>query len=473
MMISPEYYRSTIENHSLEELIKERDELLEEIRRFEQKRISYEEYCRAPSPDVIYQCNNMYLIEIIDLINQKFNAKIHDYSIAESYQDRYSIVDFGGKYNEQAIRRLEQRPMHVQAYVNNISFPSSLDELEFFIYEHGCFNVEDILQETETEWTAPKWTKIGDIVFFMHAKYAISTITKLRTQLNQEKDFYSDEQFNTMMEWIERGIELHKKYGGKIFAIAQVSGRPTYEVDENIDDAAYHWKSRIYAEMDNVTVLEKPIDISEFNDFIYISRQGAITPVLGNEFDLLKKIIASKNELPSFYREADATPMPLMNIKEHNWFTMTNEYRRAFMLESQFRSYYVNYLLKAISDRKTIWKECRCRKQNMPDSFIDNVIFINGRYLPVEVKLSVAAQNDIKGQVSKYCQDEIIWLDGKEDKRIEATKVYADNCLVIDTDHIFMYQNKTNNLISLYDLDELATLNDVQKLKQIIINNLF
>lgn len=41
--------------------------------------------------------------------------------------------------------------MNVQAFLSNISFPKSLDELELFVDK---FNVEEILTVDETEWTA-------------------------------------------------------------------------------------------------------------------------------------------------------------------------------------------------------------------------------------------------------------------------------------------------------------------------------
>ena len=83
MMISPEYYRKTIENYDLIQLRKERDELLAEIHRFENKEISLEERMISPSPEVIYQCHNDYLVQVIELINQKFNASLHDNEIFE------------------------------------------------------------------------------------------------------------------------------------------------------------------------------------------------------------------------------------------------------------------------------------------------------------------------------------------------------------------------------------------------------
>ena len=78
MMISPQHYRSTIEGYSLEELRKVRDDLLEEIKRFEHNETPEEEYCYSPSPSVKYQCNNDYLVEVIQLINQKYNQSLWD-----------------------------------------------------------------------------------------------------------------------------------------------------------------------------------------------------------------------------------------------------------------------------------------------------------------------------------------------------------------------------------------------------------
>lgn len=71
MMISPEYYRETIKDYTLEQLFKERDELLKEIRRYRRYEISTEEYQMAPSPSVIYKCNLKYLEQVNELINEK------------------------------------------------------------------------------------------------------------------------------------------------------------------------------------------------------------------------------------------------------------------------------------------------------------------------------------------------------------------------------------------------------------------
>lgn len=149
--------------------------------------------------------------------------------------------------------------MNVQAFIDNISFPKSLEELDWFIDE---FDVEQVLTVSETEWTAPKWTVKGDIVFFYHAKTAIQWISKLETKIKKERNRTEDNIFpnlfgeafkktmeesfqkdcDAQLDALQRGRKLYKKYGGKIFAIGQVSGRPIYDSQEG--DEVLHWASR-------------------------------------------------------------------------------------------------------------------------------------------------------------------------------------------------------------------------------------
>lgn len=73
MMISPEGYMETIKNFTVEQLVKERNKLIRKLHRFEKKSDDENlEIMIHPSPDVVYQCNNEYLIKVTELINIKF-----------------------------------------------------------------------------------------------------------------------------------------------------------------------------------------------------------------------------------------------------------------------------------------------------------------------------------------------------------------------------------------------------------------
>ena len=73
MMISPETYADMQKDKSYKQLIKERDGLIREIRRFEKGKISYQEMMRHPSADVVYQMNLQYLSEICKMIADEYN----------------------------------------------------------------------------------------------------------------------------------------------------------------------------------------------------------------------------------------------------------------------------------------------------------------------------------------------------------------------------------------------------------------
>ena len=117
----------------------------------------------------------------------------------------------------------EQKFDFVNAHINNISFPKTIDQLEGFIYEHGCYNVEDIINEAEegyTVWTVPRSSVVGDIVLYFHAKTAIQWIRKLETATDNLKPELHDKPL--LRAWLQRARLLYSLYGGKIFAIGRV-----------------------------------------------------------------------------------------------------------------------------------------------------------------------------------------------------------------------------------------------------------
>lgn len=352
--------------------------------------------------------------------------------------------------------------MNVQAFLNNISFPKTLDELEYFA---DGFNVEEILDIDKTEWTSPKWAVKGDIVFFFHAKTAIQKITMLETRLKKEKAERSEENYQWLWDALQRARRLYRMYGGKIFAIGEISDRSIYDVQEG--DEIFHWSSRFYAPIDNIFVLKHPIDIDEFSDFIFVSRQSAITPVVGSDFEHLKDLIASKNEIPDYLRESKAIPLPLQKINTKNWLNVTQEYRRLFTLEIQFRRFYVDYFLKVLGEQKRFYAECECYRQGRRTGFADNAIKIGGKWCFVEVKLNIHAEPHLNNQLQKYCQVEKAAL-GKE-RNVEQESVWRSSVLVIDTTDFYFYDFLTDSLTHLKNLDEICTEEDIKALQEKIV----
>lgn len=350
--------------------------------------------------------------------------------------------------------------MNVQAIINNISFPKTIDELEWFIKDHGCFNVEDILYDKIIEWTVQKWMLPNDIVLFFHAKSAIQIIRRLEIELEKNKELYD---YDILMDRLKHARKLYDLYGGKIFAVSRVIGAPFYVKEES---ELVHWKGRIYAEIGDIQILENPVDISAFSDFIMVSRQSAITAVLGENFETLKKIVSTTNKVPNYFIESKANPIPLNTISDKNWLKLTQEYRRSFFLEIQFRQFYVDYLLREIADKKKIFSECACYKKRKLVGYADNCIWLNRKLCFVEVKLNLETERNIIEQLIRYSDVESTIL---EKWNYFSNNIEQKYVIVIDTRSIGVFNTLSKQISIIADLDFIKDKSDLCNLRHDII----
>lgn len=423
-------------------------------------------------------------MEIVDL-KRRFVDYIRSEEERSSYEElreRSHSRDLGPLYDSQiddiskkdqpsnvvapSLRRKRPHIKHVEAFINNISVPNSLEELQELFLDGNSAQilVNDVIYDGFTCWTSPKWAKWGDIVLFMHAKTANSTLTRLRTQVRTQLDPDSSEAIQ-FEKSIADQIAFHKKYGGKIYAIGRVNGVP----EKLTIDPIAHYKSNMFCDIGDLFLLDNPIHISKFNSFITISRLSGITPVYGEDYERLKTIISENNDVPEYFRYSYSTPFPHSLVNEKNWMKLGLEYRYSFTLEVQFRQCYVNYLLRRLGDQKTIYMECSCYKANKPVTFVDNVIRIDRKLLPVEIKLNIKAESDLEGQCEQYCKLDNIVLSKNAKQPVNMKNLIDDRVLVIDTFAVYMFFLKDRNIKFLCDLDELKSEKDIQLLKNKVL----
>ena len=368
----------------------------------------------------------------------------------------------------------QDKPVEVQSYILNLSFPTELDDVLHIKQEYpGLFDMEVLLYTDEVyNWTAPKWVKPGDIVFFMHSKTSILSIRRLKKELKQKSDQYTEEEYTIISDALQKGEEIYSKYGAKIFMFGRADESPVYLPNDQLDHSPY-WKSRIYVNVCDCQLLANPIDLSEFSSFIKLSCGGSITPVFGDEFESLKALITARgNTIPNYLALSRAMPIPLAKINENNWIQISSQYRLSFIYESQFRAFYVDYLLKQLGDKKTIYRECPCKKGDLHPSYVDNVILFGGKYLPVEVKLSKDAETDLRGQLRKYCNVDVLYLDSKEGHIAENSRVISDKVLLIDTYGIYLFSYQDDTITDITDLADIKCDSDIQRIRGRILSAL-
>lgn len=351
---------------------------------------------------------------------------------------------------------------NVQAFIVSVSVPQTLEQLFYHVneYDWGGYFIDELLNEWDgtSSWTVPRWAKCEDIVFFFHVRSAAIHLRRLAKELKAAREEYSQEEYDDVMSFIQRGLDIHAKYGGKIFAAARVTGAPEYLGH----DEEFYWNSPIYAEIGGGFLLDHPVDISEFREFLRI-QQGTITPVLGGNFDQLRELIRSKgNSLPDYVLEATAAPIPLSAINSENWLSLCYEWRNRFFLEEQFRKFYADYLLRGLSDDGKLYCECRVKK-DLTNYRVDNVILFNGKYLPVEIKLNIENEAALTDQLEQYCCGEI-FLTQKSKNALNPERVHANRVLVIDTEGVYLYDAEglvcVCELYGIHNLEDLAELRD-------------
>lgn len=76
MLISPEIYLEQSIEKSYDDLIKVRDKLIREIRKFEKGGDNFSLIHIDPSPEVFYQMNLLYLAKICELISIKYRDSL-------------------------------------------------------------------------------------------------------------------------------------------------------------------------------------------------------------------------------------------------------------------------------------------------------------------------------------------------------------------------------------------------------------
>lgn len=171
--------------------------------------------------------------------------------------------------------------------INNFTAPSNLDDLYDYFLSGGS-NIDILLEDLKigsTVWSIDKKAQIGDIVVFMCAKTA-------RDKLGLASSHIPSNYSPQFISFINSQKSLYKKYSGCLLGIGVVNEIPK-------QDGTW-WMSEII----NLVPINNPVHISEFNDFITVSRTGSITKLTDSQWERLKWIIHSKN--PQLYPNAKA-----------------------------------------------------------------------------------------------------------------------------------------------------------------------
>ena len=182
------------------------------------------------------------------------------------------------------------------AFINNVSFPKTLDQFCDFVFTDGkCCDVETLTEnvgDSSHKWTCLKTADIGDICFFYHAKTANTTARRLEIEYQKNAASFTTKERMALESAFDRARNLYYSYGGKIFALAYVSSVPErISISENL-----HFSSKYFANYDDLHILNNPLSLESFSNFIRIARQASITRLTLSDFKHLEALIADSND---------------------------------------------------------------------------------------------------------------------------------------------------------------------------------
>ena len=181
----------------------------------------------------------------------------------------------------------------MSAFITNFQSPVEMQDLEDRFRRGGISNLNMLLhwrQFQPLEWTVDKQAVVGETVLFMCAKTSVDHIGRLYTQIRKagQKD-------SALGRFAAAQQALYKKYAGCIVAFGRVAKEP-FQTEAPGWDVPY-WRSPWYAEIDHILLLDMPIHISQFRDFITVSRTGAITRLNTEQWAKLRTLIANMSSV--------------------------------------------------------------------------------------------------------------------------------------------------------------------------------
>jgi len=175
------------------------------------------------------------------------------------------------------------------AFITNFQSPVEIEDL-IDRYENGeTTNLDMVLHYEEYqpfEWTVDKDAKVHDIAVFMCAKTSKDHMGHVCAQAREEGDV-------GLLAFAENERELYKKYAGQIVAIGRVIDEP-FQTQESGWEKPY-WRSPWYAKIGDYILLDNPVSIDLFRDYITVSRTGAITKLSDSQWRMLFADILKQN----------------------------------------------------------------------------------------------------------------------------------------------------------------------------------
>ncbi len=316
------------------------------------------------------------------------------------------------------------------AYVARFTFNDDPEYwLNLYLDKSSLSDLEWLLSERASEWSMPRSCFPGDIVFFQLAVGALRPINRLLTAVGDTREF------GRQVRRLKTLAAIADRYAGCLVACGKVHGPP--EASDEVDYYT-HWKGRVYASINPIVAFREPLRVTGDNDFRTMSAFAPAGPVthrmFGSESDLERTVAALKtagNKLPLWLTST--------RIKQagdddpRNLLARLRDLKVGFLSEEHLVLHMAEPICTLIADEGLVRQQATVRPDRLQSGgVVDLVIKVDGIAVPVEAKLNISAEHDLRKQVRKYTGPARV---GKSE-RIEHGIV-----VVIDQSGVYLFVN--------------------------------
>lgn len=286
----------------------------------------------------------------------------------------------------------------IQSAITCVSFPDDILDLKADIAYAGSDRALDLDfltnpnpydRDDPLTWSAPKHLVEGDILFFYHTRSALPLIRRAVR--------HAGEADGDMHAVLHRALDYFDRFGGSIFGCAEITQPASFEI------VGRHFNWRSQAPIQGIHTFGHPLHLRVFEKFIPPPHGNTIIPLTAPQFNRLKTELQKHNRLPPYLRRAVGRDLGLNQVTAKNWRRVACAADIRFRYEEQLRTYFANHLLREIKDvGSPLLEECECYRESNGGGQADYFVKLNGRWTPVEAKISVLAEKDLFSQIRKY-----------------------------------------------------------------------
>ena len=233
MMISPEEFITEYRNKTYKELLVLRDELLEDIRAFENHTYDHEMKMIDPAPEVVYQCNLEYLGKLCELLSQKYKQEyIWGASENETFLDVIrEFLDSKGlghstSLTDEIQKRKEGKKYSIQDHIRGLVYSMISNQTKWYRIEPHLTEIDQLFYNYDP-----------DEIIATNPEYFCNKIFEMKCGNIKTK-----EQMEALADNIRVFRKIEKKYGS---IDSFVTSKPAEKIVKMISRNASPYKMKM------------------------------------------------------------------------------------------------------------------------------------------------------------------------------------------------------------------------------------